>query len=582
MDRMNLEKGLLGSDEAEFLRVGKIVESLIKTLKNIMIYPQDNPIPQEQKKRFFEKFSEFLDDYGELKLEVRYSQISYKGEMIHQDYKQKEGLAYSMHRDGISEITFKAGLNLRELSDLLEVFKRGLTLSTMEDDLVTLLWEHDFEHISYKVVDEFLGEEPEIPLLDKSVSDSNQPDNLSSVYRSEIDLPEEKGTEGNEEEQAVVQKSLQNVKRFVEEEVIKIDHLLEKDEGYDGMGNVLSIMEEILSPQTELPEFKETTTLMETTLNRLLEDGDFESSFRVVKLFRELERGYRETSPQRSSRLVQAINRAGDSVRIKLVGAALDRDEKLDLKWAKAYLSSLHWNSILNILNMLGELKNYPARRMVSDVLAFFGKDHLQMVARGISNHRWYVVRNVVGVLGKIGDTKAIPYLRETIKHDEFRVRRETVRSLELIGGFEALKVLLLALDDSSSRIRIKAFSLLGKAGQKIAFEPILRMAKSKDFKEKSEEEKKAILFSLAEIGKDQAVGVLKKIAKKRSWFARGRDQQTKILAVKALGIINTTQARDLLEELSRKAKKELRQISKNTLERLDRQMAKEAQHHDN
>jgi HEAT repeat protein len=215
-------------------------------------------------------------------------------------------------------------------------------------------------------------------------------------------------------------------------------------------------------------------------------------------------------------------------------------------------------------------------------VLAAFGKEHFQMVTRGLSDHRWYVVRNVVGILGKMGNPKAIPYLRDTIKHEESRVRRETIRTLELIGSPEAAQVMLLALDDPSPRLRIKALNLLGKTGGRIALEPLSQILKSKHFKEKSEEEKKAILFSLAEMGTDEVVPALKKIAKKRTWFGREKDQETKILAIKALGLINTTQSQHALEELTRKGKKTLREVSKRILEKLGRRIVKEAQDHDN
>lgn len=582
MDDLNFGKRLLASQETEFLRAGKVVESLIKTLKNVMIYPEDNPIPQEQKKRFFYMLSEFLEDYDELRLQIRYSQLYYKGEMIHQDYKEKEGLAYSMHRDGISEITFKDGLTINEFSNLMEVLRVGLPLGSLEDDLVTMLWEYDFDRISYRVIDDFLGEEVEIPLMEQSFSDFNRLEDASSVHYSEVNLPDGGKKEEGKELQIRVQKSLENVKRFVEEEVIKIDHLLKKDDDFQGMQDVLSIMEEILTQETEFPKFNDTVKLVEKTLDDLLENGEFKSSFMIVKFIRGLEQGYREKSTRRSSRLAEVVDRAGDSERIKLVSLALNKDENKDLKWARAYLGSLHWNSIFNILNMLGELKTYPARRMTCEVLVAIGKKHFQMVIRGLTDHRWYVVRNVVGILGKIGDTKAIPYLRDTIKHEESRVRRETIRTLELIGGSEAAQVILLALDDPSPRLRIKAVNLIGKAGEKTALEPLSQIMKSKNFKEKSEEEKKAILFSLAEIGKDQVVPALKKIAKKRSWFGREKDQETKILAIKALGLINTPQSQNALAELSRKGKKSLREISKRTLEKLGRRIIKEAQDHDN
>lgn len=576
MDKKDHEKGRLASDEIEFLKAGKVVDSLIKTLKNIMIYPEDNPIPAEQKRRFFEKFSEFLDDYGELSLEVRYAQLHYKGHMIYQDYNEKEGLAHSMHQAGISAITFKEGLILNELSDLLNVLRDGFALNSLEDDLVTLLWEYDFDHISYKVIDEFLEEEPDIPLLDHRVSDFKKLDDASSVYYSEVNLPGEKRGEEQEAEQIKVQKSFQNAKVFVEEDVLKIDQLLKKDESYQGMEEVLSVVEEVFSADQELPEFNDAVKVVEKSLDRLLESGEFKSSFRIVQLMHELAEGYKEKFPKRSARLAETVNRAGDSERIKLITSVLNKEENPSLKWAKAYLSSLHWNSIFNILNMLGELNTYPARKLVCDVLAGFGTEHFDMVARGISDHRWYVVRNVVAILGRIGDPRAIPHLKETIKCDELQVRRETIRALELIGGPDAARVLLSAVDDPSPRLRAKTFSLLGKLGEKIATEPLLQITKSRGFKEKSEEEKKAVLFSLAAIGKDEVVETLKKTAKKRSWFGREKDQETKIATIKALGSINTMLAQRALEELCQKGKKQLREISKRTLERRNRETAKQ------
>lgn len=572
MDKTDHEEGRLASDEIEILKAGKVVDLLIKTLKNIMIYPEDNPIPAEQKRRFFEKFSEFLDDYGELSLAIRYAQLHYKGHMIYQDYNEKEGLAHSMHQAGISEITFKQGLTLNQLSDLLNVLRDGFVLSSLQDDLVTLLWEYDFDHVSYKVIDEFLEEVPEIPLLDHTFSDFKKLDDASSVYYSEVNLPGQKGAEEQKEEQIKVQKSFQNAKVFVEEEVLKIDHLLKKDESYQGMEEVLSVIEEVFSPEEEFPEFNDTVKVVERSLDRLLENGELKSSFRIVQLMQELAESYKEKSPKRSARLAETVHRAGDSERIKLITSVLNKEENPSLKWAKAYLSSLHWNSIFNILNMLGELNSYPARRIACDVLAGFGTEHFDMVARGISDHRWYVVRNVVGILGRIGDPRAIPHLKETIKYDELQVRRETIRTLELIGGPEAARVLFLAVDDPSPRLRTKTFNLLGKLGEKIATEPLLQITKSKDFKEKSEEEKKAILFSLAAIGKDEVVEALKKTAKKRTWFGREKDQETKILAIKALGSINTMRAQRALEELCQKGKKQLREISKRTLERRNRE----------
>jgi HEAT repeat protein len=570
LGQSNLKKGLSSLDEAELLRAKKVVESLIKALKNLMIYPEDNPIPQEQKRRLLQQFSEFLGDYDELKVEIKPSQLCYKGEQIYQDHKENEGLVYCMHRDGIREFAFKKELTYKELSDLLEVFRAGVTSPSLEDDLVTMLWENDFDHIGYQVIDEFIVEETTVNLQQQTPTD------FEKIDYSEISLPEEEKTQEDREEKIKVQNILQNIKNFVKEEVIAIDELLEKDESYDGIGETLSVLEEIFSQEVELPEFNEMVTVIEKTMDRLLGEGEFEPSFKIIQLMEELGQGYMEKSPQRATRLAGAVNRAGDSERMKLVSSVLNEKEGLDLKWTKAYLGSLKWNSIFNILNMLGELNTYPLRRMACDVLVDFGRENLDMVARGINDHRWYVVRNVIGILGKIGDPKAISYLKDTIRHDELQVRRETIRALEIIGGPEAAQILVLALDDLSPRIRIRAANLLGKMRDNRALGPLLQVVKDKEFKNKSEEEKKAMLFSVAEMGADQVVMELKKIIKKKSWFDREKYLETRILAVKALGLINSPVAQDTLGELSRKGRGQLREISKRVLERLNRQLTKE------
>jgi len=575
VEETSFEKEIPTFDPVELSRAKKTVESLLLTIKSIMIYPEDNPIPQEHKRKLLDKFSEFLETYEELKIEFKPSQLYYKGELIHQDYKEKESLAYSVHRDGVREITFTKNLTDKELSDLLEVFQVALSSPSSEDDLVTMLWEKDFDHISYQVIDEFVMEEIELNLQEhKSLNFEN--------FYSEMNVPQEKKEMHDSQEEAKTTTILQNVKSFVKDEVIKIDELLRRDESCDGLQDVLEILEQILTKETELKEFNETVKVIEKTLDQFLEKGEFESAFKSIQLIVELEQSFKDDSPQRSSRLVEVVNRAGDSERIKSVCSILNQEGETELQWARAYLCSLNWNSIFNILNMLGELDNYPARRMVCDVLADFGKEYFDMVARGITDHRWHVVRNVVMVMRKIGDPRAIPYLKETIKHDQLQVRRETIKTLELFRGSEATQILLSALDDPSTRIRIRVFNLLGKNGERKALNPLLQIVKSKDFKNKSVEEKKTILFSLAELGKDEVVEELKRMAKKRNWFFQEKDLDTKALAIRALGLTNTANARKALEELSRKGKKQLREASQKALERVNRQLNKEGQNYEN
>ena len=68
----------------------------------------------------------------------------------------KESLAFVFFKDGIRELQFSKGLEFKEIVDFLNIVRKSDFLNRMEDDLVTLLWEKDFSHITFTTVDEFL------------------------------------------------------------------------------------------------------------------------------------------------------------------------------------------------------------------------------------------------------------------------------------------------------------------------------------------------------------------------------------------------------------------------------------------
>ena len=62
---------------------------------------------------------------------------------------------------------------------------------------------------------------------------------------------------------------------------------------------------------------------------------------------------------------------------------------------------------------------------------------------------------------------EAFPHIQKAFQHEEFRVRREAVQALGLIGGPEAIGLLVKALADGDARIRAMAALGLGSWGKK-------------------------------------------------------------------------------------------------------------------
>jgi HEAT repeat protein len=559
-------------EKPEFLVVRHLLDHFIRALKNVMIYPKDNPVPQELKKNLSKRFTDFFENCDELNLKVTSSQLRYGEEVVYEDQTREEGLAFALYRDGIREIGFKKKVSLEELSEFLEILKLGIKRVTPEDDLVTLLWGKDFGGISYLVVDEFLTEE-----LSLSPTFIPPPD-FEKIYYSRIDLPESPEAEKIIDEKIKI--VLNNIKTFAHQEIENLNLLLKKDEEYRSLDTTLNILEEILSQPGELSDFNETVSLMEKSLDFLIEQANFSSAYKILEKLKEWEKTQRELSPPRGKRIKEAVDRAGDGRRIKNIGEVLNfgigepasggKQEKIDLYSVQDYLTSLNWNAVSNLVDLLGDLKTFPLRRMLCHVLEKMGQEYIEIVGKGIYDPRWYVVRNVVNILGGIGKEKGLDFLKPALKHNELVVRKEALRSLEKIGGAKAGQLSVSLLDDPSPKIRLNALSLLTKWKVKEAIEPLLQIVEDKEFIFMEEEEKKIILFALAKIGEDRVIDHFKRWIRKPAFFNRKEKVDTKILAIKALGQINTPKGVAFLKEVSKKNNKALRDASRQALSRVE------------
>jgi HEAT repeat protein len=561
-------------DQKEFDSAKTLVQVLVKTLKSLLLYPKNNPIPKEFKKKLHQSFRDFLDPNEEFKLEVKHSQLLYREKVVYEDHDREEGMAYALHKDGVRELIFIKGLEEKELNEFLETIELSLKSPDLEDDLVTLLWEKDLDHIKYLVVDD---------LLDVDVPNAQDvPDNwdFDRLLHSEIAfsdaiklLPEQEAREKEDQTRRLLEK----LKEFSPEDVEVIHKLLKTDETSGLVDDFFGILGEILITEKNFLEFDELVERIESVLDSLVNVGAFDSAAKIIRRLEEFQGTHLGTfvqagrqSQRKAQRIKKAIDQAGEEEKIKRVGSVLNEKETLDLSHAKEYLLSLHWNSISPILHMLRDLKDSSARGMVCEVLEEVGEHHVAIIGEGVTDSLWYVARNVALVLGRIGKEEGVRFLKKIVNHSDLRVRREVVGSLTKIQGKEAGALLASALDDPDKGIRILTCRGLAQRKEKGSLSALSEIIESDEFIDTTSEEKKQLLESLAIVGQDEVVPLLRKLIHKRRWLKRDKHNETRIFAVRALGLTGTPKADLALEELSRKRNKVIRQAAQRTLRRLD------------
>lgn len=564
---MDLKSDLDGLQDQsnELLKAAQeVVNLLIKAIKIFCIYPPDNPIPQEFRQNLFRKLMEFLDENEELKLRIDQSRLFFKDKVILKEEKKDEGVAFALYRDGIRGLSFHKGLEQEELFSFLEAITSCLKSSLPEDDLVTLFWEKDLPHIKFSAVDEFLTEE---------ISDLPQPTgtkDLKQLYYSEIDLQESKAKEVGLPARIQVERFLRDLDLVPQQELNELKFLLEKDKSFEPLKEMFFILKEVLSGDKEFSDFSETVLLLEKLLDSLVGQEDFYLASEVLLLLKNLEVAESEAGQaHRAERIKEALNRAGDKERVKTLTQILNQNPRADLFSVRKYLSLLSRNTISHLVDMLGELENFATRSMVCTVLESWGEKNIELLSKGVYDRRWYVVRNIVGVLGRIGSPLAIPYLKKTIGHEDLRVRKQTLEALSRIKGEEVNSILLSILEDPEEKLRVRAARFLGERPCQEVVDYISNLVTRKEFRDKSQEEKKVLLETLAHTGKEKAVNLLKNMVLKKTWFKKEKQKETSYLALKALASVNTPSSLEALKELSSSGSRKTRQQANQLLGKL-------------
>jgi HEAT repeat protein len=416
------------------------------------------------------------------------------------------------------------------------------------------MWEKDFVHISYLATDEFLEETPVVI-----------PDNVDQFRKNlvfkplahhvEVELAEEGSEEGVDLDE-ILSKVNEGPLPFVADRSV---YLLTSDE-VEGLRkdvesevdptfvfNITDILFEILALEKEREPYHDAVNILIKILDAFLTLGEFTKATDLLKRVYIILKTYDLQNWQIES-IQKIIMEAGEEVRIERIGKVLEREE-VRLEDVNAYLSLLQKNSIKPLIKLLGELKNSKARRVFCDALAEIGKNAIEMFTPFIDDRRWYLVRNIIYILGRIGKEQSFPYIQKVFNHEENRVRREAIQALGLIGGPKAIGLLVKALTDNDVRIRCMAAINLGKGGKKAGPIPLLEVVQSKDFYKREPAEIKAFFNAIGMMGSNEAVPVLQQLLERKSWFGRGKTDEIRMGAANALAAIGTPEAKAILEE---------------------------------
>lgn len=147
------------------------------------------------------------------------------------------------------------------------------------------------------------------------------------------------------------------------------------------------------------------------------------------------------------------------------------------------------------VLDVLAVEESASSRSGLTGLAAALAPGHLDALAGRIDDDRWYVVRNLVTIMGRLGpDDDALVVLVGLVDHADPGVRREVVRSLVACAGEAAVPYLRRMATDPAATVATAARQALAGVRADVAARALADLARHGT----GGEERRAVLDALA------------------------------------------------------------------------------------
>lgn len=533
-----------------------IIQVFLKGKKILRMYPQNNPIYIKTIEDSFNKFDDFFTYQDTLRYAFRQNEILYDAEQVYENTEKDDNLALFFFKDGLREITFRKGLSINEMEDFLRIISMDFEREVLEDDIVTLFWEKDFENIQYVVDETFLAddeEDYESQAMSELEEKHQDPDNLLQAYEDAFKQEDVK-------EIAVVQ--------IIEDELQALFTELE-DDAQDKIGKLNDILFEIFINSGKKDEFTDVASSLIASVEYAIGKGNLDAVRNLMLRLRQLT-ARQDLDDDMLFQAKRVIYFTGSEKVVTALGEILDSGQEIDEKLLDEYIAHLEKNAILSFIKILGELKTIHARKIVIDALITLGPKDIMALTKGLNDPRWYVTRNIIYILRNIGDKRAVEHLLKTVQHTDIRVKKEVIRTLGELGGSNVLVALRNCLDDKEIQVRIAALKALSNISAEAVKKMLMDRIIKKDFKDKSFEEKKEYFTTLANWKDREVLEFLVRIMKKRSLFGGSKLSENKAAAAHCLGLIGNKKVLPLLNKHKNASNKLLKEYAYTAIKRID------------
>ena len=525
---------------------GAIVTQLARTLKNCRLYDANNPTVVRFREELASALRRVLDEFGALKLDFTSDDVFYHEASLYPARSRDDNLALAFYRDGIRSLTIEPGFDSRELDLVLAAVLKVTGQDAGDDDLVTLLWEAELAHLELDYVpgEGDVGAGPqennaEVGLIPwPKNSDQEEP-----APAAETGVTNPQGSRSDDwttgDASIEIEAGFEELEALAPTEVLRFRREYEAEHEVPNVTVSIAIASAYLGSNPNRDDQAEMARFLPRVMRIAVANGMWLEAREALRLLKTCDEESR-TLQAFAQELLQPISTTSAIDH-------LDHQEQQPVADFIGFAAELGDPGVDWLNLVLAESQNRRNRRLFAEAIAHLCRDNPERLAPWISDPRWFVVRNVVHILGWIGGNAIIPMLQGAIRHSDPRVRQEVVAALGQVDPRMARPLLLRMLDGADTRMLSAVLHQLSANRDPGVARLLLSYLQAETFEERPYDERRAIYSALSAIGGDEIVADLEAEVHRGNWFSRNQEVHRQAVA-RVIARIGTPLARKVLE----------------------------------
>jgi HEAT repeat protein len=302
----------------------------------------------------------------------------------------------------------------------------------------------------------------------------------------------------------------------------------------------------ILASEEEPTSFLESASAFLKFIELALEEGDLARANQLLSRLRTIAAQRAETHKEFRGLAEQVIREIGRPSFLGQFAPILNAHPELDPALLTNFLVQVGPSGAGAICDLLGQVNHMKHRRALCEALAISCKDDVDVLIARLGDPRWYVIRNVVYVLGRIAHQGVERALDRALHHEDVRVRKEAVRALGNIESSTSRAFLVSAFRDQDATVRIQAALTLAQRRDDRAAQSIWTAIGAPEFVRRDQNERRVFYEALGKCGSNSFVDRLASMLTKGGLFQGGNEEERMNSAL-ALAWLGTTKSIEVL-----------------------------------